>query len=533
MFGASDANPIEAMNQLYETWSRLLAEIVSADGRVDYVRLAEHRELLDEVIGEFAEFSPAARPDAFVAEEDQLAYWLNAYNAFTLSAIMDEYPITSVWKTRDGQFFQRRRHCAGGKMVSLDDIEHTILRSQFAEPRIHFAINCGSNGCPPIRPSAYAANGLRDTLRTATQQFLASEWNCRIDDQARRIYVSRIFKMYAQDFAGVAGTTAEYRVGVLRFVADHTGVPFERIANYEVIYNTYDWGLNDTRRAPNLGPILFHESVEHFAAADGQLRELYLYEGNFCNRTCEWCTINGSPKGTYHPYASAVLDQAVATIAADGNLKFYGGEPTLHASDVIDAIRYVRAKGFTGLVTVYSNGVKADALIRILESDPRSEAVLNYSIYHGRDAEPLPAHAKQRLEDWAATHSGRLFQGYKVLFHTGAGTQLAYERDREAGYHGISTGCVRCFPVLTTKGQFHACPFAAEIDSPHYDLGRIGTQSKSGRLGTEPDRVFENYRRFRKWADETLDPAATARGISSCEMCHKFVALLPVPDYLR
>jgi hypothetical protein len=92
---------------------------------------------------------------------------------------------------------------------------------------------------------------------------------------------------------------------------------------------------------------------------------------------------------------------------------------------------------------------------------------------------------------------------------------------------------VRCFPVLTTKGQFHACPFAAEIDSPHYDLGRIGTESKSGRLGTEPDRVFENYRRFRKWADETLDPAATARGISSCEMCHKFVALLPVPDYLR
>jgi hypothetical protein len=363
---------------------------------------------------------------------------------------------------------------------------------------------------------------LRDTLRTATQQFLASEWNCRIDDEARRIYVSRIFKMYAEDFAGVAGTTAEYRIGVLRFVAEHTGVPFERIANYEVIYNTYDWGLNDTRRAPNLGPILFHESVEHFAEADGQLRELYLYEGNFCNRTCAWCTINGSPKGTYHPYDTAVLDKAVATIAADGNLKFYGGEPTLHAGDVIDAIRYVRAKGFSGLVTVYSNGVKADALIRILQSDPRSEAVLNYSIYHGRDAQPLPAHAKQQLEEWAANHSGRLFQGYKVLFHAGAGAQQTYERDREAGYHGMSTGCVRCFPVLTTKGEFRACPFAAEIDSPHYDLGRIGT---------EPNRVFENYRRFRKWADDTLDPAAAARGISSCEMCHKNIAELPVPEY--
>ena len=76
--------------------------------------------------------------------------------------------------------------------------------------------------------------------------------------------------------------------------------------------------------------------------------------------------------------------------------------------------------------------------------------------------------------------------------------------------------------ALTTKGEFRACPFAAEIDSPHYDLGRIGT---------EPNRVFENYRRFRKWADDTLDPAATARGISSCEMCHKNIAELPVPEY--
>jgi Protein of unknown function, DUF547 len=512
------------MKELYETWSRLLSEIISAEGRVDYAKLADRREILDQVIGGFAAMSPEATPDAFANEEDQLAYWLNAYNAFTLHAIMDEYPITSVWKTRDGQFFQRRRHLAGGKYVSLDDIEHAILRSRFAEPRIHFAINCGSNGCPPIRPSAYEGGGLRETLRTATQQFLASEWNCRIDDAARRIYVSRIFKMYAQDFAGSAGTSAEYRIGVLRFVADHTGVPLARIAAYEVVYNTYDWGLNDTHRAPRLGPILFHESVEHYAEADGQLRELYLYEGNFCNRTCEWCTINGSPAGTYHPYRTAVLDQALATLAADGNLKFYGGEPTLHAADVIDAIRYVRARGFSGMLTIYSNGVKADSLIRILESDPRSEAVLNYSIYHGRNADPLPAHAQQRLEAWAAAHPGRLFQGYKVLFHAGSGLGLAYERDREPGYHGMGTACVRCFPVLKTTGRFHACPFAAEVDAPHYDLGRVGSP---------PARVFENYRRFRKWADDTLDPAARARGVSSCEMCHKFLNELPAPDYTR
>lgn len=375
-----------------------------------------------------------------------------------------------------------------------------------------------------MRPAAYEGADVREALRGATEQFLASEWNCRIDHDARRVAISRIFKMYAEDFAGAAGSRDEYRHGVLRFVAQHTGAAFETIADYDVVYNVYDWGLNDAARTPHLGPILFHEPVEHYADGDTALRELHLYEGNFCNRTCAWCTIDGSPDGWYRPYAPAVLDQALATLAPDGNLKFYGGEPTLHAGHIIDAIRHVRARGFRGLVTVFSNGVKAERLIAILESDPRSEAVLNYSIYHGRDAEPLPRHAKARLEAWATAHPGRLFQGYKVLFHAGAGADATYDRDREADFHGLGTGCVRCFPVLTTRGCFHACPFAAEIDAPHYDLGRVGT---------EPATVFRNYRTFRRWVDDVLDPAARARGVTSCAMCHRHLAEVPAPAYER
>src|SRR6185295_6354544 len=133
-----------------------------------------------------------------------------------------------------------------------------------------------------------------------------------------------------------------------------------------------------------------------------------------------------------------------------------GGEPTLHAEAIKEAIAYVRARGFRGLVTVFSNGVKAERLIDILESDARSEAVLNYSIFHGRDAEPLPTHAKARLEGWATANPGRLFQGYKVLFHAGAGADESFDRDREADFHGLGKGCVRCFPVLTSRGKFHA-----------------------------------------------------------------------------
>lgn len=503
----------------WQPWTDLLAEVVAPDGKVDYDRLLERRDRLEGVVAALAEASPETAPERFPADEDRLAYWLNAYNVFTLHAIVAEYPITSVWKTRDGQFFQRQRHAVGGRAVSLDEIEHQILRGEFREPRIHFAINCGSNGCPALRPSAYVGEDLRSTLRTATEQFLANEWNCRVDHAARRIFVSRIFKMYAEDFAGTQGTTHDYRLGVLRFVAQHTGLPLERIEDYEVVYNTYDWGLNDSNRRPNIGPITFHEPVEHYNPGDAELRELHLYEGNFCNRTCAFCTINGSPEGWYQPYEPAVLEQARRSVAADGNIKFYGGEPTLHATAIIDAMAWLRAHGFVGLFTIFSNGVKADRLLAILDSDPRSEAVLNYSILHGRDAEPLPSHARAALEDWARAHPNRVFQGYKILFHAGAGADGAFDRDREADFHGLGQGCVRCFPVLTSQGKFHACPFAAEVDAPHYDLGRVGS---------DPATVFANYRGFRRWIDDVLDPAARARGISSCEMCHRHLGELPV-----
>ena len=93
--------------------------------------------------------------------------------------------------------------------------------------------------------------------------------------------------------------------------------------------------MNDAARRPHLGPILFHEPVEHYAPGDHALRELHLYEGNFCNRTCAWCTIQGSPDGWYEPYRAEVLDQARRSVAPDGNIKFYGGEPTLHAAAII------------------------------------------------------------------------------------------------------------------------------------------------------------------------------------------------------
>jgi len=335
----------------------------------------------------------------------------------------------------------------------------------------------------------------------------------------RKIYVSRLFRMYAEDFAGEAHTTAEYRQGVLRFIAAHTGEPFQQIADYTVVYNIYDWGLNDVHRDPQLRPITFHESVETFHAQDGVLRELYLYDGNFCNRACAWCTVFGSPQGWHTAHTARILEAALAAVAPDGNIKFYGGEPTLHSTGLRDAMRFLRARGFRGLFTIYSNGVKAQTLLDLLESDPQSEAVLNYSIYLGRDAEPLPAHAKTLLETWGREHPQRLFTGYKVLYHAGAATGMTFDRDREPAYHAHQ-GCVLCFPVLKSTGEFHACPLAIENPAPHFRLGDLTTPAST---------LFERYHQFRRWATTVLDPAAQARQLTSCAMCQQHLDTLP--DY--
>ncbi|MBM3225070.1 MAG: DUF547 domain-containing protein [Candidatus Tectomicrobia bacterium] len=503
----------------YTCWTELLEIIVTPAGKVDYTLLMQHHNLLQRFITELGTVSPDTAPDRFPTPEHALAYWINAYNAFVLAAVSAEYPVRSVWKVRDGQFFTRVQHSAGGVTLSLNDIEHRVLRGRFHEPRIHFALNCASNGCPPMRPQAFEPTGLQQTLHTATQQFLASEWNCRIDHAQKKIFVSRLFRMYAEDFAGTADSTLEYRHGVLRFVAEHTGEPFETLADYAIVYNIYDWGLNDAHRDPQLRPITFHESVETFHAKDGVLRELYLYDGNFCNRACSWCTVFGSPQGWYQAHTTRVLDSALATVAQDGNIKFYGGEPTLHSESLLAAMRYLRARGFSGLFTIYSNGVKARTLIDLLDSDLQSEAVLNYSIYLGRDAEPLPTSAKALLEAWGREHPMRLFTGYKVLYHVGAGVDMVFDRDREPDYHALA-GCVLCFPVLKSTGEFHACPLAIENPAPHFQLGDVHTPAAT---------LFNNYQAFRTWAVTVLDPAARERQITSCAMCQKRLAELP--DY--
>ena len=391
----------------YETWNALLPEVVTSDGKADYPRLAERREQLDAFVAQLGDMSPESHPDAFPHGRgsprllDQRVQRLHA--ARDHGRVSDHLGVEDARRAvlpappphRRRPRRQPRRHRARDPARRVRRAAHP-LRHQLRLQRLPAAAPVGLRGraacatrCAPPPSSSSAASGtVASTTRRAASSSRASSRCTPRTSPARR------------------ARRQDYRRGVLRFVAQHTGLPLEQIADYEVVYNIYDWGLNDANRAaapradplPRAGRALRRR--RHRAARAAPLRRQLLQPHLLAGARSTARRTGGIR--TTRPRCSI---RRWRTVATDGNIKFYGGEPTLHAEAIIDAMAYLRARGFRGLFTIFSNGVKAERLIDILDSDARSEAVLNYSIYHGRDAEPLPPHAKQRLEDVGARQS--------------------------------------------------------------------------------------------------------------------------------
>ncbi len=249
----------------------------------------------------------------------------------------------------------------------------------------------------------------------------------------------------------------------------------------------------------------FHESRIKGEKIGRRFRELHLYHGSRCNRACAFCTVSGHPDGWYEPFLPAVLDRALALVEPDGNLKLYGGEPTLDLSGLMGTIRYLRSRSFRGWMTVFSNGQLADRVVDLLESDPFTEVVLNFSIATGVDAEPLPARARHILADYARRRPGVLFLSHPDLVPVGRGAAGVWAERTAFG-----SSCPRCCPVLTSRGRLHACPFAVELALPQYDLGG---------LESDPDGSPARHRRFLAWIDSVVTPAAEQDRRHPCQVC--------------
>jgi len=203
-------------------------------GRFDYAGLHNDTARMADLHA-YLESVGAARPDAW-SRDEQLAFYLNAYNALVLLAMERRWPIESVMH-EDG-FFDTDTYAVAGEDRSLNDLETHVIRSQrFHEPRIHFAVNCASMGCPRLWPAPFKAANLESELERRTRLFVRA--TTVIDRTNGTATVSKLFSWFARDF-GRAG-------GVNEFIAsrlDAEDAAIMRNAPLIPEFADYDWSLN-------------------------------------------------------------------------------------------------------------------------------------------------------------------------------------------------------------------------------------------------------------------------------------------------
>lgn len=188
------------------------------------------------------------------SRDEQLAFLLNAYNAFAVSLVMKNYPVesikdigswfSSVWRLKFFTLF--------GEEHSLDDIEHRMIRGQkrFAEPRIHFALVCASIGCPALLNEAYTAADLNRQLEDALVRFLSDRQRNRFNVVTGHLEVSAIFDWYGADFIGFRGVeqlSDFFRPYAAQLSGDDAGRKRIQQGTAPLSFLPYDWRLNDHR----------------------------------------------------------------------------------------------------------------------------------------------------------------------------------------------------------------------------------------------------------------------------------------------
>lgn len=204
------------------------------------------RTILNDYVRLLQEQLPSLLP-----KSERMVFWINLYNAVTLQVVLENYPIKSIREIRShtldprgliGPWFERRVTVEGRKL-SLYEIENAILRKEFGEPRIHYAINCASDGCPNLRPAVWSGDDLEHDLEAAAQEFVGSRRGAWLD-AAGRPHLSRIFKWYGRDFKAEGGVAAH----LARLASPATRSKLA--APDPSLRHAYDWSLNDAEPQP-------------------------------------------------------------------------------------------------------------------------------------------------------------------------------------------------------------------------------------------------------------------------------------------
>ncbi len=217
---------------IHASYDTLLKRYVH-QGMVDYKSLKAQRAPLDAYLQQMARVSK--QEFTSWSKDAQLAYLINLYNAATLKLIIDNYPLKSIkdigslfsgpWKKEIVLLF--------GKFISLDNLEHDIIRKDYQEPRIHLALVCAAQSCPPLRSEAYTGQNLHKQLDDQGYKFFSGPHGLRVDSAKNTVHLSSILKWYKEDFFSVLAFAEKYAQ--------------KKFSNFKIEWLPYDWSLNEKK----------------------------------------------------------------------------------------------------------------------------------------------------------------------------------------------------------------------------------------------------------------------------------------------
>jgi hypothetical protein len=228
------SNAFAGFDQNHTKFSEVLSEFskqIENQTLVNYKGLKAKKGKLTEYLKQVEDLTK--KEFKSFSSDQKLAFWINIYNAYTLDLIVTHYPIKSIKDI--GSFFSgpwsQKIVKVFGKKMTLDQVEHKTIRKQFKEPRIHFAVNCASIGCPSLLPEAFTADKIEEQLDKSTKNFLNNK--TKNYEKNGTLYLSKIFDWYGDDFIEKYGS---YKNFVKKY--------YSLSGEYKVEFLEYDWKLN-------------------------------------------------------------------------------------------------------------------------------------------------------------------------------------------------------------------------------------------------------------------------------------------------
>lgn len=222
--------------------SAVLSRHVNNRGQVDYAAARDDAELEAVVAALATATEPSGRAE-------KMAFWINAYNVLTVDLVADNWPLSSIRDLDGGNPWDTRKFTVAGRTVTLNDIEHKILRPM-GDPRIHAAVNCASAGCPPLSPTPFTGAGLDSQLDHASARWAATT-GLSIDRSAGTVKLNQIFDWYGADFEATAkgdipGVEGKQDAAIW-YLSGHVSeadAAWLRAGGYTVSWAPYSWAAN-------------------------------------------------------------------------------------------------------------------------------------------------------------------------------------------------------------------------------------------------------------------------------------------------